>query len=89
MKLWWCTRVEDDAEFGKPQISTWETLKNELNDHFLPTNTTWVLRESLKRLKHTKSVRDYVKEFNSLMLDIKNVSEGINSSILCLDCVGR
>ena len=27
MKLWWCTRVGDDAEFGKPEISTWETKK--------------------------------------------------------------
>ncbi|RVW59557.1 Retrovirus-related Pol polyprotein from transposon 297 [Vitis vinifera] len=44
-KLWWRTRMEDDAE------------------------------EELKRLRHTISVRDYVKEFNSLMLDIKNMSE--------------
>ena len=32
-------------------------------------------RESLKRLRQTGLVRDYVKEFNSLMLDIKNMSE--------------
>ena len=56
-------------------------LKKELKDHFFHTNTTWVARESLKRLKHTKSMINYVKEFSSLMLDIKNVSEGINSSI--------
>ena len=35
----------------------------------------WVARESLKKLKHKGFVRDYVKEFNSLLLDIKNVSE--------------
>ena len=74
-KLWWRTRVEDDAESGRPQITTWETLKKELKDQFLPTNTAWVAKETLKRLRHTGSVREYVKEFSSLMLDIKNMSE--------------
>ncbi|RVW15655.1 hypothetical protein CK203_075362 [Vitis vinifera] len=74
-KLWWRTRMEDDAESGRPQITTWETLKKELKDQFLPTNTAWVAREALKRLRHTESVREYVKEFSSLMLDIKNMSE--------------
>ncbi|RVW60334.1 Transposon Tf2-2 polyprotein [Vitis vinifera] len=32
-------------------------------------------REALKRLRHTGSVREYVKEFSSLILDIKNMSE--------------
>ena len=74
-KLWWRTRIEDDVEFGRPQIITLETLKNELKDQFLPTNTSWVAKESLKRLRHTESVRKYVKKFSSLMLDIKNMSE--------------
>ena len=30
-------------------------------------------REALKRLKHTSVVREFVKEFSSLMLDIKNM----------------
>ena len=68
-KLWWWTRMEDDAESGRPQITTWETLK-EFNDQFLPINTTWMARESLKWLKHTESMGKYVKEFNSLILDI-------------------
>ena len=46
-----------------------------MKDQFLPTNTAWVAREALKRLRHTGSVKDYVKEFSSLMLDIKNMSE--------------
>ena len=50
-------------------------MKKELKDQFLPTNTTWVAREALKRLKHTESVRDYVKNISSLMLDIKNMSK--------------
>ena len=38
-KLWWRTRMEDDAESERPQITTWEILKKELKDQFLPTNT--------------------------------------------------
>ena len=74
-KLWWRTRREDDASAGRPLIETWDALKKELKDQFLPNNTAWVARESLKKIKHSGSVRDYVKEFSSLMLDIKNMSE--------------
>lgn len=33
------------------------------------------MKESIKKVKHTRSVRDYVKEFSLLMLDIKNMSD--------------
>ena len=46
-----------------------------MKDQFLPTNTAWVAKELLKRLKHTELMRDYVKEFSPLMLDIKNMSK--------------
>ena len=65
----------DDAESGRPQITTWESLKKELKDKFLPTNTTWLARESLKRLRKTDSVTEYVKEFSSQRLDIRNMSD--------------
>ena len=68
-------RLEGGVESGRPHISTWETLKRELKEQFLPTNAAWLARESLRRLKQTGTVWDYVKEFSSLMLDIKNMSE--------------
>ena len=74
-KLWWRTRLNEDASANRPKIDTWEALKKELKDQFLPCNTGWVARESLKKLKHTGTVRDYVKQFSSLMLDIQNMSE--------------
>ena len=46
-----------------------------MQDQFLPTNAGWLARESLKGLKHIDSVRDYVKEFSSLMQNIRNMSE--------------
>ena len=73
-KLWWRTRMGDNVEYGRPQITTWETLKKELKEQFLPTNSAWLVRESLKLLKHTSSLREYVKEFSSIMLDIRNMS---------------
>ena len=39
-KLWWRTYVEDDADAGGGKIDSWEALKKELKDQFLPTNTT-------------------------------------------------
>ena len=74
-KLWWQIRSSDDVAAGRPKIEMWETLKKELKDQFLPLNTTWMVRESLKNLKQTGSIRDRVKEFSSLILDIKNMSE--------------
>ena len=64
-----------DVESGRPQISTWEILKRELKEQFLPTNVALLARKSLRRLKPTGTVQDYVKEFSSLTLNIKNMSE--------------
>jgi hypothetical protein len=74
-KLWWRTRVQEDASMGKPKIEEWETMKKELKVQFLPCNAGWQARESLKKLRHTGTPREYVKEFSSLMLDISNMSD--------------
>uniref|UniRef100_A0A803PL58 Uncharacterized protein n=1 Tax=Cannabis sativa TaxID=3483 RepID=A0A803PL58_CANSA len=74
-KLWWRTRMEEDTRLGRPNIETWDVLKKELKDQFLRGNTAWIAPESLKKLKHTGSVRAYAKEYSSLLLDIKNMSE--------------
>ena len=75
-KLWWWTRSSDDVvAAGRPKIHRWEILKKELKDQFYLTNTVWMARESLKKLKQTGSVRVFVKEFSSLILDIKDMSE--------------
>ena len=56
-------------------IETWDALKKELKDQFLPCNSSWLARDALKKLQQTGSVRDYVREFSSIMLDIRNMSE--------------
>lgn len=74
-KLWWHTRMDDDSSASRPSISTWDMLKRELNLQFLPCSNAWIVRDALKKLKQTSSVREYVKQFSSLMLDIKNMYE--------------
>jgi len=74
-KLWWRTRTKDDLSAGRPMIETWDRLKQELKEQFLPNNTSWIAWEELKRLKHERSVREHVKSFSSLILDIENMSE--------------
>ena len=65
--------MEDNADADRVKIDSWKALKKELKDQFLPTNTAWVARDALKKLKQTGTVREYVKTFSSLMLDIKNM----------------
>ncbi|KAL0284806.1 UNVERIFIED_CONTAM: hypothetical protein Scaly_2838400 [Sesamum calycinum] len=61
----------DDAKANCERIETWEVLKKELKDQFLPCNTSWIAREFLRNLKHTGTVCEFVKEFRSLMLDVR------------------
>ena len=35
----------------------------------------YLARKKMKRLKHMGSIREYVKEFSTLMLEIPNMSE--------------
>ncbi|KAL0322595.1 UNVERIFIED_CONTAM: hypothetical protein Sangu_1878800 [Sesamum angustifolium] len=74
-KLWWHSRLSDDASANRERIETWEILKKELKVQFLSCNTSWLARESLRNLKHTGTVREFVKEFSSLMLDVRDMSE--------------
>nr|XP_025888035.1 uncharacterized protein LOC112941891 [Solanum lycopersicum] len=72
-KLWWRTRNADVVSAGRPRIDTWDKLIKEMCDQFLPSNTSCLARDKLKRLRQTGSVREYIKEFTSVMLDIQNM----------------
>ncbi|KAL0287591.1 UNVERIFIED_CONTAM: hypothetical protein Scaly_2759600 [Sesamum calycinum] len=67
--------LKTDLSANQERIETWEVLKKELKDQFLPCNTSWIARESLQNVKHTGTVREFVKEFSSLMLDVRDMSE--------------
>ena len=74
-KLWWRTRNADDVSVGRPRIDMWDKLIKEMRDQFLPSNASCLSRDKLKRLRQTGSVREYNKEFTSVMLDIQNRSD--------------
>nr|CAN80593.1 hypothetical protein VITISV_040475 [Vitis vinifera] len=72
--LWWRRRFAD-IERGTCTIDTWDAFKREIKRQFYPEDVAYLARKSLKRLKHTGSIREYVKEFSTLMLEIPNMAE--------------
>ena len=56
-------------------MDTWDSLKQELHSQFFPEIAKIIARRKLKVLRHTGSIRDYVKQFSRLMLDIRDMSE--------------
>ena len=56
-------------------IETWEDFKREIKRQFYPEDVAYLARKNMRRLKHTSSIHDYVKEFSSLMLEIPNMIE--------------
>ncbi|KAA0046894.1 uncharacterized protein E5676_scaffold298G00720 [Cucumis melo var. makuwa] len=73
-KLWWRSWYVDMQE-GRCTIDTWDALKKELRSQFFPENVEILARRKLRELKHTGSIREYVKQFVVLMLDIHDMSE--------------
>ena len=59
-KLWWRSKYVDIQE---------------LQSQFFPKNVEIMARRKLCDLKHTSSIREYVKQFSLLMLDIRQMSE--------------
>nr|CAN72338.1 hypothetical protein VITISV_038599 [Vitis vinifera] len=72
--LWWRQRFAD-MEKGICTIETWEDFKREIKRQFYPEDVAYLARKNMRRLKHTSSIRDYVKKFSSLMLEIPNMTE--------------
>ena len=62
-------------EKGIYDIETWEDFKREIKRQFYPEDVAYLARKNVRRLKHTGSIHDYVKEFSSLMLEIPNMTE--------------
>ncbi|TXG70108.1 hypothetical protein EZV62_005043 [Acer yangbiense] len=73
-QLWW-RRKHGDMGKGINPIHTWEEFKKELKRQFCPINAKKEARGRLCRLKQTGSIRDYVKEFTTLTLEIEDMSE--------------
>ncbi|CAL5390034.1 unnamed protein product [Camellia sinensis] len=72
--LWW-RRRHADIEKCMCTIATWDGFKKELKKQFYPEDVAYQARKSLKKLKHTSSIRDYVKEFSTLMLEVLSMTD--------------
>ena len=72
--LWWRRRFFD-IEKGTCTIDSWDAFKQEIKRKFYPEDVSYLARKNMKHLKHISSIREYVKEFSTLMLEISNMSE--------------
>ncbi|KAK9699469.1 hypothetical protein RND81_08G175700 [Saponaria officinalis] len=73
-KLWWRSKYAK-IEARAITMVKWDDFKKALKDQFYPMNTGFAARRKLKSLKHTTSIREYVKVFSACMLEIKDMSE--------------
>ncbi|KAL4352016.1 hypothetical protein GQ457_06G013590 [Hibiscus cannabinus] len=72
--LWW-RRRRNDIEKGTCTISIFDDFKRELKRQFYPENAEDEARARLRRLKQSGSIRDYIKDFTNLVLEIPDLSD--------------
>ncbi|XP_048228420.1 uncharacterized protein LOC125369605 [Ricinus communis] len=73
--VWWRRRCED-VKKGLCTINTWDDFGRELKKQFYPDNTEKEARSKLRQLQHRDGyIREYVKEFPELMLEIPDLGE--------------
>ena len=72
--LWWHRRFAHVEKYICT-IETWKDFKREIKRQFYPEDVAYLARKTMRHLKHTGSIRDYIKEFFLLMLEIHNMTE--------------
>ncbi|KAG8498201.1 hypothetical protein CXB51_006628 [Gossypium anomalum] len=72
--LWWRRRSTDEKRGGNA-IGTWEEFQRELRKQFYPQYAEKEARAKLRRLTQQGTVREYVRAFSELMLQISDLSE--------------
>lgn len=72
--LWWRRRSTDEKR-GGTAIGTWEEFQGELKKQFYPQFAEKEARAKLRRLTQQDTVREYVRAFSELMLQISDLSE--------------
>ncbi|KAF2318954.1 hypothetical protein GH714_011953 [Hevea brasiliensis] len=67
--VWW-RRTMLDMQKGTCCIKTWDEFKRELKKQFYPENAADEARAKLRRLTQKGTIREYVKEFSEVLLEI-------------------
>lgn len=71
--LWWRSAMLTFKVIKN--IETWDAFKRELNKYFYAENVEFEAYQKLWRLKHDRSLREYVKEYLSSMLELPDMPE--------------
>ncbi len=71
--LWWRRRA-DDVKRGAVPITTWVQFQTELRKQFFPAFAKDDARARLRRLTQKGDVREYVREFSELLLEVPDLS---------------
>ncbi|CAM8908261.1 unnamed protein product [Rhodiola kirilowii] len=72
--LWW-RRRRGDIEKGTCSITTFAEFKRDLKRQFYPEDAEEEAWSRLRNLKQKGSIRDYVKEFTTLILEVSDLSD--------------
>lgn len=70
--LWW--RRRSDGRYGAP-INTWEDFQQAFRQQFYPEYAEDEARAKLRRLEQKGEIKEYVRSFSELMLQIPSLSE--------------
>lgn len=71
---WW-RRCSQDVKAGIRTVETWDDFKREFKRQFYPENSQEIALKKLRTLKQTGTLSEYIKTYNSLMLEIEEMSD--------------
>jgi hypothetical protein len=57
------------------RVTTWERFVREIRQNFCPTNRTKLARDKLVNMRQTGNLREYIRDFRTLILDIPGMNE--------------
>uniref|UniRef100_A0A803N1K7 Ty3 transposon capsid-like protein domain-containing protein n=1 Tax=Chenopodium quinoa TaxID=63459 RepID=A0A803N1K7_CHEQI len=72
--LWW-RRREQDIKSGSCSIRTWDQFKEDFKKQFRPHDAAKVSMMKLRELKHSSTIKEYIKQFTTLVLEVDNLPE--------------
>ncbi|MCF8701922.1 retroviral-like aspartic protease family protein, partial [Corynebacterium sp. MC-10] len=75
MALLWWRRKDTEIENGLCTIKTWQEFKAEFMKAFYPNNVAEEAKRRLRELRQTGSMKAYIKEFSTLMLQITDLPD--------------
>lgn len=73
--LWWRRRTLEVDQGAVEPVRSWAEFTLELKKPFYPENAEYEARGRLRRLAHKGTVREYVREFQELLLEIPRLSD--------------